>query len=123
MTGPTLPVMPRRGACMYCVSPPERWAGSVVLLEQDERWAGFSSAPAFYLHNLTAHPDLPGAGRLTLRRAEQLARQRGKVCLRLDSQADNIPLTRLYESEGYRPVGTCQAGAYRGILREKSLTE
>lgn len=108
---------------MYCVSPPERWAGSVVLLEQDERWAGFSSAPAFYLHNLTAHPDLPGAGRLTLRRAEQLARQRGKVCLWLDSQADNIPLTHLYESEGYRPVGTCQAGAYRGILREKSLTE
>lgn len=81
---------------MYCVSPPERWAGSVVLLEQDERWAGFSSAPAFYLHNLTAHPDLPGAGLLTLRRAEQRARQkRGKVCLRLDSQADNIPLTRL----------------------------
>ena len=59
----------------------------------------------------------------TLRRAEQLARQRGKVCLRLDSQADNIPLTRLYESEEYRPVGTWQEGAYRGILREKSLTQ
>lgn len=96
-------------------------AASIVLLDQDENWAGFPAPAAYYLHNLVSAPDHPGSGLQLLRAVEQLARGHSKTCLRLDNQAGNAALTELYESEGYLPVGTCHQGLYLGILREKIL--
>ena len=40
---------------------------------------------------------------------------------RLDSAVDNDALTQYYESQGFLPVGECEDGPYRGILRQKKL--
>ena len=69
----------------------------------------------------TYPPALDGVGRVMLAWAEDFARAREKSFLRLDSQRVNRPLSRYYEALGYRAAGTCVAGAYAGILREKPL--
>lgn len=91
-----------------------------ALYEQDPRWPD-CTPPAFYVHHLTTDRAAAGAGRELLRRCEDLARRRGKVCLRLDCAVDNAPLNRYYEEQGYLFAGTCIDGAYSGNLRQKLL--
>ena len=52
---------------------------------------------------------------------EKYAVMQGKRYFRLDSAADNIALAKYYESHGFMPVGECQEGLYKGILRQKEL--
>lgn len=81
--------------------------GAVVLLTGDERWADAETVPAYYIHNLVTVPNLPGAG---------------KASLRLDCSVDSAFLNAYYESQGYRLCGRCQDGPYYGNRREKRLS-
>lgn len=92
-----------------------------ALYESDPRWSD-GTPPAFYVHHLTADQSAPGAGRVFLRRCEDLSRRRGKTYLRLDCAVDNAPLNRYYEEQGYRMAGVCVDGVYRGNLRQKLLS-
>ena len=95
--------------------------GAVVLLQEDERWKENAKLPAFYVHNLVTDIRAKNAGRNILSKAEAIARQEGKLFVRLDCAADNAFLNGFYNSLGYEVVGTCQDGAYIGNLREKAL--
>ena len=100
-----------------------RLCGAVVLLEEDVRWDGYPTLPAYYVHNLVSAPDAQGAGSEILRRTEQLARAHGKACVRLDCKRGNEAINRYYERAGYLACGECADGPYHGILREKTLSE
>ena len=95
--------------------------GAVVLLRQDERWAGCAAQRALYVHNLVADRKAKGAGKTILRKTEFLARESGLQAVRLDCAAENETLNAWYEEQGYLPAGTCAEGPYFGRLREKRL--
>ncbi len=90
-----------------------------VLLEQDNRWN--DGQPAIYLHNFVSQAGENGAGALFLKHAQEYARQKGKAYLRLDCAQNNPSLIRYYASHGFLPAGTCQDGAYKGVLQQKKL--
>ena len=92
---------------------------AAVLTEEDP--ARQDRTPALYLHNFVGAVSVPGAGACFLHYAQEYARACGKRCLRLDSARENPRLTKYYEAQGFRPVGTREDGPYRGILREKEL--
>lgn len=92
-----------------------------VLKEEDERWEGHEAVPAFYVHNFASRVGVKGAGTAFLKALEGYAEKEGKVCLRLDSAEDNLPLARYYEKQGFFSAGICREGPYQGILREKKL--
>ena len=92
---------------------------AAVLKEEDPRWE--SREPSLFLHNFVSRIGVSGAGEVFLRHAEDDARKRGKEYFRLDSARDNAALAAYYESQGYLPVGACEDGSYRGILRQKKL--
>ncbi len=90
-----------------------------VLKERDDRWQ--DDQPALYVHNFVSQTGTKGAGAVFLRYAEAYALEKGRQYLRLDSAQDNQALSRYYESLGFRAAGSCQAGLYRGVLRQKDL--
>lgn len=92
---------------------------AAVLTEEDPAWQ--DRTPALYLHNFVGAVSVPGAGACFLLHAQKYARSHGKRFLRLDSARENPRLTKYYEAQGFRPVGTRKDGPYRGILREKEL--
>lgn len=93
--------------------------GAMALFEEDPRWD--RPGTAYYLHHLVSAPDAKGTGAELVRFAEGYAKERGKEFLRLDSAVDNAPLARYYEAMGYPASGTCDDGAYHGLLREKRV--
>lgn len=90
-----------------------------VLKEQDELWN--DNEPALYLHHFAAKVGEAGAGSVFLGKAEAYAKEQKKRYFRLDSSDDNEKLEKYYRAHGYLPVGICEDGGYRGILREKAL--
>ena len=97
-----------------------RIIGSVVLIDQDDFWAG-DDTPAYYIHNLATALDVKGVGAEIVALCEDLVRQRGCDRMRLDCTKSSVFLNRYYEEKGYRSVGELTAGAYCGIKREKLL--
>lgn len=96
--------------------------GALILLTEDALWASQPAARAYYVHNLVTAVDAPhGAGRALLALVEERARGEGLACVRLDCMRENASLNRFYEALGYRIVGECAEGEYRGFLREKRL--
>lgn len=102
----------------------ERQSGRIVcagaLMEHDERWQ--DGEDALYLHHFVSEAGERGFGALFLRCAERYAAERGKGRMRLDSAEGNEALAGYYAARGYRRVGRCREGGYRGILYEKTLT-
>ncbi len=99
-------------------------AAAAVLKSEDERWDSvpeIKDEPAFYLHNFATHIGAKGAGSVFLGLAEEYAKNQGKKYFRLDSADDNKILERYYTEKGYRPVGECIDGLYKGILRQKKI--
>ena len=92
---------------------------AATLKEQDERW--YDDKPAIYLHNFVSKIGEKGVGKIFLKYAEEYAVNKGKDYFRLDSASDNSALTQYYESKGFLPIGKCEEGLYKGILRQKSL--
>ena len=106
---------------LYVLREGGRVIGAAVLLEQDSRWPEMRDPDAYYVHNLAADPEYPGAGAALLSQIEALAAERGKTFVRLDCAAGNAVLNRYYEVRGYRLAGRCEAGGYFGNRREKRL--
>lgn len=98
----------------------ERIIGAVVLIDEDDFWAG-DTLPAYYIHNLVTAMDARGAGGIIVSLCEELVRERGCDRLRLDCTKGSEFLNRYYEERGYTVVGELTAGAYCGIKREKLL--
>lgn len=92
---------------------------AAVLKEEDERWP--DRPPAFYLRNFASVLGESGVGVRFMALAEDYARAQGKRFFRLDASYDNPRLLRYYEDLGYRPVGSCVDGVYRGTRMEKVL--
>ena len=92
---------------------------AAVLKEKDTRWP--DEASAIYVHNFVSRIEEKGAGSAFLRCAEEYAVQKGKKYFRLDSSVDNDPLAQYYTRHGFKEVGRCEEGLYKGILRQKEL--
>lgn len=90
-----------------------------VILESDTRWP--DKKDALYLHNFVSKIGEKGTGAILLKYLEEYALQNGKKYFRLDSPITNPYLGPYYKKYGFYPVGVCQEGAYKGILREKKL--
>ena len=106
---------------LYVLAGDETIFGTVVLLEEDERWEDKASDLALYVHNLATMPGEKGAGRRLLAEAERMARFKGKRYIRLDCAKDNQFLNSYYDSLGYQLAGTFEEGLYKGNRREKGL--
>ena len=98
----------------------ERIIGSVVLINEDDFWAG-DTTPAYYIHNLATALDCPGVGSEIVSLCEEIVRSRGCDRMRLDCTKSSAFLNRYYGERGYAVVGELTAGAYCGIKREKLL--
>lgn len=92
---------------------------AAVLKEEDNRWK--DKEPAIYLHNFVSKIGKKGAGAIFLQRAEEYAARKEKKYVRLDSAENNQFLAYYYEQRGFEPVGKCEDGLYKGILRQKKL--
>lgn len=92
---------------------------AAVLQEQDNYWPDCEKA--LYVHNFVSQIGERKVGEIFLRYVDEIARQRGKRCLRLDSAVDNQKLAEYYEAQGFIAVGKCEDGPYQGILRQKPL--
>lgn len=90
-----------------------------VLLKQDARWK--NKASALYLHNFASRIEYKGIGSIFLEFAEEYTKNLGYEYMRLDSDIDNKPLEEYYTVRGYKAVGSCVDGLYKGTLREKKL--
>ena len=90
-----------------------------VLMKEDARWPDIASA--LYLHNFATRIEYKGVGSIFLSLAEQYTKAQGYEYMRLDSDIDNKPLEEYYTTRGYKAVGECIDGLYKGILREKKL--
>ena len=90
-----------------------------VLLKQDLRWP--NKASALYLHNFATRIEYKGVGSICLELAEEYTKNKGYKYMRLDSDIDNKPLEEYYTIRGYKAVGSCVDGLYKGTLREKKL--
>ena len=71
------------------------------------------------LHTMAVHPDMQGRGIATdfVRFYEQYAAEQGCTCLRLDTNATNLPGRALYPKLGYRAVGVvpCTFNGIEGV--------
>lgn len=92
-----------------------------VVLEQDERWKGKDSAPAYYVHNLASLPQYPGAGGRLLVLLEEKALRDGKRFLRLDCKTGARKINAYYRRRGYQFAGYFRSEPYNGNLRQKPL--
>ena len=90
-----------------------------VLLKEDARWP--NKASALYLHNFATLIEYKGVGSVFLEFAEKYTKEQGYSYMRLDSDIDNKPLEEYYTIRGYKAVGSCVDGLYKGTLREKKL--
>ncbi len=104
---------------LYVLTEKGKVIGAVVLLESDARWK--DAVPAYYVHNLVTDVTAKGAGGILLGYVEAMAARDGKTCVRLDCAVDNEKLNQYYEKKGYRKVGVCSDGLYRGNKREKVI--
>jgi len=80
--------------------------GAVTLLEHDLRVWGTDQKRALYVHRLVSSRQAVGLGigAAILRWAQDVARQRGKVCLRLETWDTNHKLRAYYEQQGFRHI-------------------
>ena len=93
---------------------------AAVLKYEDERWKDKENA--VYIHNFVSKAGENNIGRMFLRYVEEYAKSKGVEYIRLDSAQDNEKLSHYYETQGFLPVGTCEEGMYKGILRQKTLS-
>lgn len=102
-----------------------RIVAGAVLKTSDERWEHlgslYSEHSAFYLHNFASRVEEKGVGAVFLMLAEKYAAKSGVEFFRLDSADDNERLEKYYSEKGYKALGSCVDGPYRGVLRQKSL--
>ena len=95
--------------------------GVMVLMPSDPRWEGYNACDSYFVHNFATDTSTPDIGASMLLKAELTALRHDKSYLRLDCPFDNAYLNQFYESKGYRFVGECIDGPYRGNRREKKL--
>lgn len=95
--------------------------GAVALLPNDPNWPDGDRAAAYYIHNLATDPSAKGVGLEMMRLIRDKATSDGKQFLRLDCDEESAFLNEYYARLGYRPVGKCHYGPYRGVRRELIL--
>ena len=80
--------------------------GAVTLIEHDLLVWGTDQKHALYVHRLVSSRQAVGRGigAAILRWAQDVARQRGKACLRLETWDTNRKLRAYYEKQGFRHI-------------------
>lgn len=104
---------------LYVIKHSEKILGAVVLLSNDPGWN--DNNKAIYVHNLVSDIESKNIGKTILINVEKIAKQKNISFIRLDCQIDNIRLNEYYEDLGYKIVGTCNEGKYKGNKREKKI--
>lgn len=114
-----------RKRCLYVLKreADQKTVSAAVLFDEDKRWHDDPMFPAYYVHNFVTAPEEKGVGKILLSYIEDLARKKGKVCIRLDCSRSNQKLNRYYEQQGYILRGQCADGNYLGNKREKVFGE
>lgn len=103
-------------------------AAAIIQPEQTlQDWSsvdGDSHPPALYIHYVAVERSFAGRGLpgILLRHAEDLARQRGIPVLRLDTNADQPKLRRIYEDAGFEAVRILQEEHGNTVLYEKQVS-
>lgn len=95
--------------------------GSIVISNKDRCWDNDEIIPSLYIHNFVTDTKTRGIGAQILNYIEEIAREQGKIKLRLDCDKYNDFLNNYYEKRGFKLVGECYLGNYAGNKREKDL--
>lgn len=105
---------------LYILTDNNKIIGALVLLETDPRW-GDNNGQEYYIHNLVSDINYKTAGQKLINSVQKLAKENGKTKVRLDCAIDNTKLNKYYETLGFKYVGKCKDGQYKGIRREKQV--
>ena len=103
----------------YIAKKENKIVGFLAAYTQDERWP--NQRNGYYIHHLTIDLNEKGLGIIMLKYMEEEAKINNKEVIRLDSAVGNKKLEKYYTDLGYKEVGTCIDGLYKGILREKEI--
>ena len=95
--------------------------GAVVLRETDASWQEGDVSSAYYVHNLATEPSVREVGATIMRLVHEKAVADGKRFLRLDCDEVSVFLNEYYDKLGYKIVGKCAYGEYRGVRRQLAL--
>ena len=108
---------------VYLVRLSKEIIGTFQLIWSDERTWGKISDDGGYIHKLTISRKQSGKGLglCILRRAEELAKIKGKAYLRLDCVSENKALCQYYERAGYTFKRKIELGPWKINLYEKHL--
>ena len=103
-------------------------AASVILqeTERNQSWKsvdGDNPKHALYVHWLCVHRSFAGRGlsKKMIEFAEEVARKRRFKLLRLDTDADEIKLCKLYERLGFKLTGTKNEDGHNTAFFEKKI--
>ena len=95
-----------------------------MLNEDEEYWQNGKDGKALYIHHFATDPKYKGIGAQILKYMEQVAKNNGKECLRLDCLSTNKDLNDYYLGFGFEQVGVFyESKNYIATLREKPLTK
>ena len=102
---------------MLAMKEHEKIIGIVGFFYDDERW---NHDEAFiYLHHLATDPNYHNIGKTYVKACEDIAKQMGKLGIRLDCQKGTDAINRFYDDMGYLSKGEIISGGYVGICKEK----
>ena len=113
----------------YVFSIDGRAAGAAIIQREQsmQDWTaidGTGPAPeAIYIHYVAVKREFAKMGLVgeVIAEAERVAREQGIALLRLDTNANESKLCQLYESYGFRQVGTETEGDHTTAFYEKQL--
>ncbi len=102
-------------------------AAAIIQAEQSlQDWGAVdngSTPPALYLHYVAVEREFAGRGlpRELMQHAENLAKEKGIPALRLDTNADESKLRKVYEDFGFKEVKILEEDGNRTVLYEKQV--
>jgi ribosomal protein S18 acetylase RimI-like enzyme len=102
-------------------------AAAIIQQEQTAQdWSSVdegSTPPAMYLHWLAVEREHSGEGlpKVLIDHAEELARQKGLPVIRLDTNADEPKLCKIYEELGFKRVNVISEAGHNTALYEKTV--
>ena len=97
---------------LYVMEENNRLSGIIVLTpHMDEEYIPIEwltpDGKNLYVHRLATHPDFwgTGNGRKLMDFAEEFAKEKGYISVRLDTFSQNLRNQKFYESRGYKRLG------------------
>jgi ribosomal protein S18 acetylase RimI-like enzyme len=121
--------------CLFVIEENDQILGAIVLDEEhDKEWEEvnwtWKHEPSLNVHRLVVHPEFQGKGvaKKIIAASEAFAMENGYKQMRLDTYSKNTGAVKLYETLGYRDIGTVDFGKdalfvcfEKRLVKEKSV--